>query len=88
MVAVVAVLVFFQVSGMETSFGHVPSPSASFESAFYYLGGVGLGLCFGVLGIALAAGAGALTGAFGVRAPVPVPVPLDAAPYLASPEAR
>lgn len=56
----VATLLYYQVAGADTLFGQVPSGGA--ESIGYYLGGLGTGICFGLVGTALAAGAGAGAG--------------------------
>jgi hypothetical protein len=55
-------LVFIQQSGTNPIFGTVPSPSADISQQIIYYGtGLVTGLCFGVVGAALAA----LTGAGG-----------------------
>jgi len=56
----VATLVYYQVAGADTLFGQVPSGGAG--SIGYYLGGIGTGICFGIVGAALAAGVGAGAG--------------------------
>lgn len=57
----IAALVYFQVAGADTLFGQVPSGGGA-ESIGYYLGGIGTGICFGIVGAALAAGVGAGAG--------------------------
>jgi hypothetical protein len=56
-----------QFSGEKTLFGTTaPSPSADLIQLFlYYVGGLGMGICFGVVGIILSTLAGAATGYLG-----------------------
>ena len=59
-------LAFFQFSGTRLPIGQVPPPSAGPAAQLtYYAAGIGTGLCFGVIGILLAALAGAGTGYVG-----------------------
>lgn len=56
-------LVYYQYSGTPLPFGTAPSTSAPVsELLIYYISGAGTGLCFGLVGALLAAGAGAGTG--------------------------
>jgi hypothetical protein len=52
-------LVLVQASGMKLPFGTVPAMADGSQSAIYYLSGVGTALCFGIIGMALAALVGA-----------------------------
>lgn len=62
----IAALAYFQFSGTQLPFGQVPPPSADpSQQIVYYLGGFGTGLCIGLIGLALAALAGAGTGYLG-----------------------
>ena len=55
-----AALAFMQMSGIQSPIGQIPSINATpVEITAYYLGGFGTGLCFGLIGIVLAAGIGA-----------------------------
>jgi hypothetical protein len=65
--ASVAVLVFYQVSSVPLPFvGSAPSASDGGAAQFgYYVGGLGAGICFGLVGIVLAALAGAGAGYLG-----------------------
>jgi hypothetical protein len=56
----IGALVYLQFSGGDTPFGAIPSGGP--ESIGYYLGGIGTGICFGIVGAALAAGVGAGAG--------------------------
>lgn len=59
----VVALSFIQMSGIQSPIGQVPSVNGSpVEIAAYYLGGLGTGVCFGLIGIVLAAGIGAAAG--------------------------
>jgi hypothetical protein len=58
-----AALAYMQMSGAQIPFGEVPT--ANSDPALmvgYYLGGIGTGLCFGIVGAVLAAGVGAGAG--------------------------
>lgn len=58
-----AALAYMQMSGAQVPFGEVPT--ANSDPALmvgYYLGGIGTGLCFGIVGAVLAAGVGAGAG--------------------------
>jgi len=62
----VGALFFMQSSGAETPFGQIPSLSGDATTQIaYYAGGVGTGICFGIIGALLAAGAGAGAGYLG-----------------------
>lgn len=59
----VGALAYYQYSGTPLPFGAAPTTSApASEMLVYYLSGAGTGLCFGVVGALLAAGAGAGAG--------------------------
>ena len=73
----IAALAYMQYSGMQTIFGQVPTTGDSASSIGYYLGGLGTGICFGLVGAALAAGAGAGAGYLGTPdQPPPVNSPM------------
>jgi hypothetical protein len=61
----IAALALIQTSGMQLPFGQVPSTENPAGSLVYYASGIGTGLCFGIVGAILAAGAGAGTGYLG-----------------------
>ena len=62
----VGILAVMQFSGLRTVLGSIPTPSSGAgEQLVYYLSGMGTALCFGVVGIALAALVGAGTGYMG-----------------------
>ena len=61
----IAALAYMQYSGMQTIFGQVPATGDPASSIGFYLGGLGTGICFGLVGAALAAGAGAGAGYLG-----------------------
>ena len=62
----IAALAFVQMSGMQVPFGNVPSTSADpGQQVIFYVSGIGTGICFGLVGTALAAMAGAGTGYLG-----------------------
>ena len=68
MIGGVAVLALTQASGIETIFGSVPSTSASGpEQMLYYVGGLGVGLCFGIVGVVVAVLGGAGGGYLGAK---------------------
>ena len=59
----IGALAYYQYSGTPLPFGAAPTTSApASEMLIYYLTGAGTGLCFGVVGALLAAGAGAGAG--------------------------
>lgn len=62
----IVALAFVQMSGMQVPFGSVPSASADpGQQVIFYVSGIGTGVCFGLVGAALAAMAGAGTGYLG-----------------------
>ena len=61
----VIALVLMQTSGTQLPFGTIPTGDDPSMMAIFYLSGLGTGLCFGIFGAALAAGAGAGAGYFG-----------------------
>jgi hypothetical protein len=64
----VLALAFIQTTGTPVFVGRVPGPSAPFhELTLYYAVGIGTALCFGIVGIVVAAIAGAIAGALGAR---------------------
>ena len=67
----IIVLVLYQFGILPSSIGQIPATSNTAASLMYYVGGIGTGLCFGIVGIALGALAGAGTGALGIKAPTP-----------------
>jgi hypothetical protein len=58
----IAALAIMQSSGTQLPFGTIPDTSDPAGMVAFYGGGVGTGLCFGIIGALLAAGAGAGTG--------------------------
>ena len=61
-----AALYYMQAKGLPSILGQIPSPSSSAAAqAFFYLGGLGSALCFGIVGALLAAAAGAGAGYLG-----------------------
>ncbi len=58
----VGALIFVQTTGGSTIFGQMPNLTGGPDSAMYILVALGTGTCFGLIGIALSAGAGALAG--------------------------
>lgn len=74
LIAGLIVLTLIQVSGTNTVFGSAPSTSAPAARQLLYYGmGLGSGVCFGVVGIALSALGGAGGGYFGTPNPAPPP---------------
>ncbi|GAB4581501.1 MAG: hypothetical protein Fur0022_42480 [Anaerolineales bacterium] len=56
-------LAYLQFSGTSVAFGTIPDPSADLSmQLIYYLSGLGTGLCFGLVGIVVAAATGAGAG--------------------------
>jgi hypothetical protein len=49
-------------SGSDLPFGSLPDPSNQAEQIGFWVGGLGAGLCFGLVGIGLGAAGGALAG--------------------------
>ncbi|MCC6260526.1 MAG: hypothetical protein IT311_06655 [Anaerolineales bacterium] len=58
----VAALALIQVSGVSTIFGQAPITADTAGTFSYYIGGLGTGVCIGLFGAILAAGAGAGVG--------------------------
>ncbi|HAV79060.1 MAG TPA: hypothetical protein DCX53_17050 [Anaerolineae bacterium] len=59
----IGALIYIQSTGAPTLFGDVPSISSDpAQLVGYYIGGIGTGICFGVVGALLAAGTGAGAG--------------------------
>lgn len=66
LLAGIAVLILSQTLGLSLPFGTVPNPSSEVsQQFFYYLGGLGAGLCFGLVDVAVALLAGAGAGYLG-----------------------
>jgi hypothetical protein len=66
MIGGVGTLIFAQVSEITLPFGEVPDPSAGLSAQVpYYFAGLGVAICFGLVGIVLAALAGAGAGYLG-----------------------
>ncbi len=66
----VLILGYIHISGTPTLVGQAPTASSPLpEIITYYASGLGVGLCFGVLGILLGVAAGAAGGALGTRQP-------------------
>lgn len=62
----IGALILIQQTGMELPVGSVPPAAAeAAEQVGYYLGGLGTGVCFGVIGIVVAGLAGAAGGYLG-----------------------
>lgn len=62
----VGALALFQFTDIPIPFGTAPAPSAdAAQQILYYTAGLTTGLCFGLVGAALAAGAGAAAGYLG-----------------------
>ena len=63
-------LVLAQRSGISLPFGAIPGPSADVsEQLLFYIGGLGVGVCFGLAGVVLAALGGAGAGYLGTPTP-------------------
>jgi hypothetical protein len=58
----IVALAIMQSSGTQLPFGTIPDASDTAGMVGFYAGGIGTGLCFGVIGAILAAAAGAGTG--------------------------
>jgi hypothetical protein len=58
----IAALAFMQSNGTQLPFGTIPDVSDTAGMVGFYAGGIGTGLCFGIIGALLAAGAGAGAG--------------------------
>ncbi|WKZ34781.1 MAG: hypothetical protein QY332_14265 [Anaerolineales bacterium] len=62
-IGAIGALVYMQASGTQPIFGEIPSMDSSPSILIgYYFGGLGTGLCFGIVGALLAAGVGAGAG--------------------------
>jgi hypothetical protein len=70
-------LAVMQFSGTQLPFGQVPSASGEVASSVaYYIGGLGTGICIGIVGALLAAGVGAGAGYMGTQEQASVPPPM------------
>jgi hypothetical protein len=58
----IAALAIMQSTGTQLPFGTIPETSDPSGMVIFYASGIGTGLCFGIIGAILAAGAGAGTG--------------------------
>jgi hypothetical protein len=66
--AALLALSFIQKAGVQPIFGTVPSGDLpGFENMVYYTSGTFVGICFGVVGMLLGTGAGALAGYLGTH---------------------
>lgn len=78
MIGGLSILLLVQSSGTQSWIGEIPNVSASTsEQLLYYVGGLGIGVCFGIVGVAAAAAGGAGAGYLGGPA---------SSPGLATPE--
>ncbi|MFO3795819.1 MAG: hypothetical protein ACK8QZ_00835 [Anaerolineales bacterium] len=63
LIGTVITLILTQFSGIKPLWGEVPPPTADIASQLiYYLSGIGVALCLGLIGILLTVGAGAAAG--------------------------
>ena len=70
LIGVLGVLILVQISDIAPIFGEIPSPSADIaQQAVYYISGLGTGVCFGLVGVIVAALAGAGAGYLGTPEP-------------------
>jgi hypothetical protein len=67
----VAALVYLQQTGTRLPIGQLPEVGNTTQQLAYYGGGLGAGLCFGLVGLALAAGAGAALAYFTFKPQTP-----------------
>ena len=58
----IGALALMQANGTQVRFGTIPATGDSTGMLIFYASGIGTGLCFGIIGAILAAGAGAGTG--------------------------
>lgn len=73
-IGAISALAYVQFSGGKSIFGTIPPPSAApTAQVVYYVVGALTGLCFGLVGVVLAALAGAGAGYLGTPDPVPAP---------------
>jgi hypothetical protein len=75
-VGAMAALVILQATGMQLPFGQMPSSNNPSEMLIFYASGIGTGLCFGIVGAVLAAGAGAGAGYMGTPEQLPPAPPM------------
>lgn len=69
----IAALAIMQSTGTQLPFGTIPEASDPGGMVIFYASGIGTGLCFGVIGAILAAGAGAATGYMATQEQPPAP---------------
>jgi hypothetical protein len=75
-IGAIAALAILQATGMQLPFGQMPSSSNPSEMLIFYASGIGTGLCFGIVGAVLAAGAGAGAGYMGTPDQLPPALPM------------
>ncbi|MBC7875695.1 MAG: hypothetical protein H7Y59_00875 [Anaerolineales bacterium] len=74
----VGALAIMQVSGTQLPFGEVPALSGDPSGMIgYYLGGLGTGICLGIVGAVLAAGVGAGVGYMSTQEQAPTSAPME-----------
>ncbi len=72
LISATAALIFIQFSDLDPVLGAAPAPSADIaQQITYYVSGLGTGLCIGLVGVAVAALAGAAAGYLGTPAQAP-----------------
>lgn len=72
----IGALAIMQGTGMQLPFGTIPPTSDPSGMLIFYASGIGTGLCFGIIGALLAAGAGAGTGYMATQDQPPANSPL------------
>jgi hypothetical protein len=73
----IAALAIMQGTGTQVPFGTIPDTSDPSGMAIFYASGIGTGLCFGVIGAILAAGAGAAAGYVATPEQPPASTPIE-----------
>lgn len=77
-IGAISALVMMQAMGTQLPFGQMAPPLSGGDPTLligYYGGGLGSGLCFGIFGAVLAAGAGAAAGYLGINEQPPASLP-------------
>jgi hypothetical protein len=69
----IGALALMQSTGTQLPFGTIPEASDPSGMVIFYASGIGTGLCFGIIGAILAAGAGAGTGYMATQEQPPAP---------------